>query len=118
MRQAFFRLDSSPLSHRFKTQLTLLGYESQIPEVAKTKREGLKSFYGIDEERAVSFFRIHEGIDVLHQQVERDVLGAKCQTTDEKNRAIASATASAKALWAFLDGVSAAYLTPIVSASN
>ena len=96
----------------------LLAYESQIPEVAKTKREGLKSFYNIDDERAVSFFRVHEGIDVLHQQVERDVLGAKCQTEDEKNRAIASATASAKALWAFLDGVSAAYLTPTVPSAN
>ncbi len=90
----------------------LLGYESQIPEVAKTKREGLKSFYGIDEERAVSFFRVHESIDILHQQVERDVLAEKCETEGEKNRAITSARESAKALWAFLDGVSAAYLTP------
>jgi pyrroloquinoline-quinone synthase len=90
----------------------LLGYESQIPEVAKTKREGLKSFYGIDEERAVSFFRVHEGIDVLHQQVERNILTEKCRTSDEKNRAIASAGESAKALWAFLDGIHDAYLTP------
>src|SRR6476620_11755556 len=33
----------------------LLAYESQIPEVAQTKRGGLKSFYGIEEERAVAF---------------------------------------------------------------
>ncbi len=96
----------------------LLAYESQIPEVAKTKREGLKSFYNIDDERAVSFFRVHESIDVLHQQVERDVLGAQCQTADEKSRAIASATASAKALWSFLDGVSEAYLAPCPPTSN
>lgn len=96
----------------------LLAYESQIPEVAKTKREGLKSFYDIDDERAVSFFRVHESIDVLHQQVERDVLTAKCHTADEKSRAIASANASAKALWAFLDGVSEAYLAPCAPASN
>jgi len=88
----------------------LLAYESQIPEVAKTKREGLKSFYGIAEERAVSFFRVHEDIDVLHQQIERTILSEKCQTADEKDRATASARKSAKALWAFLDGVSEAYL--------
>lgn len=96
----------------------LLGYESQIPEVAKTKREGLRSFYGIAEERAVSFFRVHEDIDVLHQQIERSILIEKCETQDEKNRAVTSAGASAKALWAFLDGVSAAYLTPATAAVN
>lgn len=96
----------------------LLAYESQIPEVAKTKREGLKSFYDIDDERAVSFFRVHESIDVLHEQVEREILDARCQSADEKSRAIASARASAKALWTFLDGVSAAYLTSCAPASN
>jgi pyrroloquinoline-quinone synthase len=96
----------------------LLAYESQIPEVAKTKREGLNSFYGIADERAVSFFRVHEGIDVLHQQIERQILNEKCLTPDEQSRAIASARESAKALWGFLDGVSAAYLTPAEATVN
>jgi len=86
--------------------------------VAKTKREGLKSFYGIDEERAVSFFRVHEGIDILHQQVERKILTETCATADEKERAIASAKESARALWSFLDGVSTAYLTPAAAVMN
>jgi pyrroloquinoline-quinone synthase len=88
----------------------LLAYESQIPEVAKTKREGLKDFYGIEDERAVSFFRVHESIDVLHQQVEMDILKAQCQTSEEQSKAIAAGRAGAKALWDFLDGVTAAYL--------
>lgn len=96
----------------------LLAYESQIPEVAKTKREGLKSFYNIDDERAVSFFRVHESIDILHQQIERDILGSVCESSDDKDRAIASASASAKALWSFLDGVSEAYLAPCAPAVN
>lgn len=90
----------------------LLAYESQIPEVAQTKREGLKSFYGISEERAVSFFRVHESIDILHQHVEMRILKEKCQTPDEQARMISATRESAKALWSFLDGVSAAYLTP------
>jgi pyrroloquinoline-quinone synthase len=89
----------------------LLGYESQIPEVAKTKREGLQSFYGIADERAVSFFRVHEDIDVLHHQVEMQILKAQCQTPDEQARSISAARNAAKALWNFLDGVSRKYLT-------
>lgn len=89
----------------------LLAYESQIPEVAQTKREGLKNFYAIDDERAVAFFRVHESIDVLHQQVEMQILKEQCESPAEQIKAIASARDAAKALWNFLDGVSAAYLT-------
>jgi pyrroloquinoline-quinone synthase len=88
----------------------LYAYESQIPEVARTKREGLKSFYGIADERAVSFFRVHEGIDVLHQQVEKQILSERCPSLEEQQRAVGVAKESAKALWSFLDGVTAAYL--------
>jgi pyrroloquinoline-quinone synthase len=97
----------------------LYAYESQIPEVARTKREGLKSFYGIADERAVSFFRVHEGIDVLHQQVEKQILSECCQSADEQQRAVGVAKESAKALWSFLDGVTAAYLrtNPLASQS-
>jgi pyrroloquinoline-quinone synthase len=88
----------------------LLAYESQIPQVAQTKREGLQEFYGIDDERAVAFFRVHESIDVLHQQTEMDILKNSCQTTADQDKVIASARNAAKALWNFLDGVTAAYL--------
>ncbi|HKO97981.1 MAG TPA: CADD family putative folate metabolism protein [Pyrinomonadaceae bacterium] len=90
----------------------LFAYESQIPDVARTKREGLKSFYGIEDERAVSFFRVHEGIDVLHQQVESQILSRECSTVEGQEKAINAATESAKALWMFLDGVYEAYLGP------
>lgn len=105
------RLKSLTRSEDYRQGLAALyAYESQIPEVARTKREGLKSFYEIDDERAVSFFRVHEGIDVLHQKVEQQILSEKCHTADERERAITAATASAKALWSFLDGVTEAYL--------
>ena len=97
----------------------LYAYESQIPEVARTKRQGLKSFYGIADARAVSFFRVHEGIDVLHQQVEKQILSERCQSPDEQQRAVEVAQESAKALWSFLDGVTAAYCNaePVASDS-
>jgi pyrroloquinoline-quinone synthase len=105
------RLKALTRSEDYREGLAALyAYESQIPEVARTKREGLRSFYQIDDERAVSFFRVHEGIDVLHQQVEKKILSDKCQSADEQARAIAAARKSARALWSFLDGVTEAYL--------
>ena len=106
------RLKSLTASEDYRDGMAALyAYESQIPEVARTKREGLKDFYGIEDERAVSFFRIHEGIDVLHQQIEKQILSRKCKTADEQRRAVEAAKESAKALWTFLDGVTAAYVT-------
>ena len=108
------RLKTLTQSDDFRQGLAALyAYESQIPEVARTKREGLKSFYGIDSERAVSFFRVHEDIDVLHQQTAKQILIDKCQTADEQDAAIASARDSAAALWSFLDGVCEEYLPEV-----
>lgn len=105
------RLKSLTQSEDYREGLAALyAYESQIPEVAKTKREGLKSFYGIEDERAVSFFRVHESIDLLHQDVALQTLQAQCMSEAEIQRAASAAAAAAKALWGFLDGVSEAYL--------
>lgn len=88
----------------------LFAYESQIPGVAQTKREGLKEFYEIDDERALSFFRVHESIDVLHNQLELQLLEDSCREPEDQAKAIDSARNAAQALWGFLDGVSEAYL--------
>ncbi|HBB86705.1 MAG TPA: TenA family transcriptional regulator [Blastocatellia bacterium] len=93
----------------------LYAYESQIPEVAQTKRAGLKEFYEIDDERGVSFFRVHESIDLLHKEVEQRILAKECATQADKDRVTAAASAGAQALWSFLDGVTEAYLTPAVA---
>jgi pyrroloquinoline-quinone synthase len=110
------RLQSLTQSADYRQGLAaLFAYESQIPAVAQTKRTGLKNFYDIADERAVSFFRVHESIDVLHQRVELQTLKEQCQTPAARSRAIAAARESAKALWGFLDGVNTAYLTGAVS---
>ena len=96
----------------------LFAYESQIPKVALTKREGLKRFYGIDDERAVSFFRVHEDIDVLHNSAELELLKKSCITVEEKQAAVTAAGEAAKALWSFLDGVAAAYLPDVAAGSS
>jgi pyrroloquinoline-quinone synthase len=96
----------------------LFAYESQIPAVAQTKREGLKKFYDVADERAVSFFRVHESIDVLHNELELQLLEDACKEPADQEKAIDSARNAAQALWNFLDGVSEAYLpAPEVAAA-
>src|SRR6266498_128354 len=76
----------------------LYAYESQIPEVSKSKREGLATFYGIREEDATRFFTVHEVADVWHRQVERDALGRVADSTEERERALAAARRCCDAL--------------------
>jgi pyrroloquinoline-quinone synthase len=111
------RLQSLTQSEDYRQGLAaLFAYESQIPAVAQTKREGLKSFYDIDSERAVSFFRVHESIDVLHNEGEMQLLKHACREPAAQDEAIASAGEAAKALWSFLDGVAEAYLPSVLTA--
>ena len=83
----------------------LYAYESQIPEVSRTKREGLASFYGIDDADATRFFSVHEEADVWHRQVERAALGRVADTPEERERALEAAGRCCDALNRALDGV-------------
>ncbi|HEV8611248.1 MAG TPA: CADD family putative folate metabolism protein [Thermoanaerobaculia bacterium] len=83
----------------------LYAYESQIPEISRTKREGLASFYGIEDAEATRFFTVHEEADVWHRQVERNAIGRVAVTDAEQERALASAQRCLDALNRVLDGV-------------
>jgi pyrroloquinoline-quinone synthase len=88
----------------------LYAYESQIPEVAATKRSGLKDFYGIDDDRAVSFFTAHEVADQVHRQIEMKILSDGCDTDEAREQTIVAAREAARSLWDFLTGVHEAYV--------
>ncbi len=83
----------------------LYAYESQIPEVSKTKREGLGAFYGIVDEDATRFFSVHEEADVWHRQVEREALGRVADTPEARAKALDAARRCCDALNRALDGV-------------
>jgi pyrroloquinoline-quinone synthase len=83
----------------------LYAYESQIPEISKTKREGLAAFYGITDGDATRFFSVHEQADLWHRQVERDALGRVADTEHARERALAAARRCCAALNRALDGV-------------
>lgn len=88
----------------------LYAYEAQVPEIARSKREGLKDFYGVDDERSVAYFTVHEEADLIHRRMERDILKEKAVSETSRRRALDAAEASARAMWAFLDGCYNAYV--------
>jgi pyrroloquinoline-quinone synthase len=81
----------------------LYAYESQIPEIATSKIQGLKQHYGIESSRALSFFKVHEVADVEHRQVVLKMLEAL--PLEEKKQAAHAARQAATALWSFLTDV-------------
>jgi pyrroloquinoline-quinone synthase len=83
----------------------LYAYESQIPEVSKTKREGLCAFYGIEEGDATRFFSVHEKADVWHREVEREALSRVADTPEAREKALEAARRCCDALNRALDGV-------------
>ena len=78
-------------------------YEAQIPPVAATKIEGLKRFYGIGDDRSLSFFTVHEKADVFHAQTTARLL--ERHGAADARAAITGADAALGALWGMLDGV-------------
>jgi len=79
----------------------LFAYESQVPEVSASKIEGLPRFYGIDDERTLSFFRAHLKYDVLHARAVESLINADGQCGSAER----ATQRAADALWGFLDGV-------------
>lgn len=52
----------------------LYAYESQQPEVADAKADGLVKFYDVDDASALAFFKLHSVLDVAHAKALRSAL--------------------------------------------
>lgn len=81
----------------------LFAYESQIPEIAESKIEGLRQNYGISDARTLEFFEVHRLADVAHRAVLEDILNRL--PNREKEQALAASRETAQALWDFLTAV-------------
>jgi pyrroloquinoline-quinone synthase len=81
----------------------LYAYESQFPAVASAKIEGLIDRYGVADEETLRFFRVHEGADVEHSRVCRELLDRL--PDDQRDEAVAAGEELSGALWDFLSGV-------------
>lgn len=83
----------------------LLGYESQISEIAKLKMDGLKKHYGIKDKRALEFFKVHGKVDIEHQKTWKKMIAKHARTKAQQARVRKSLNKSLKAMWTMLDGV-------------
>jgi pyrroloquinoline-quinone synthase len=82
----------------------LYAYESQIPEIAQSKIEGLENFYGMNTPEALGYFRVHIEADREHSRVERKLLESALNA--EGSPAVEeSVEVVLNALWDLLSGV-------------
>lgn len=79
----------------------LFAYEWQVPEVSTSKIDGLKKFYGVQDDRTLSFFKVHEHYDVEHSRQVADLIDAHAKP----ETAVKATREAADALWKFLDGM-------------
>lgn len=88
---------------------TLYTYEKQLPEISTKKIEGLMKFYGVQKNKALDYFRIHEKVDIEHAKLWGsllDVLSASHHPT-----ILDAASVSLKCQNMILDGVCDKYLS-------
>lgn len=81
----------------------LYAYEAQVPEIATTKIDGLKRFYGITEPKGLAYFEVHEEADKAHRAAWREWLEANAAGNDEQ--ILASTNEALDALWGALSAV-------------
>jgi pyrroloquinoline-quinone synthase len=82
----------------------IYSYESIFPEVAAEKARGLAKFYGITDDRALEFFRVHTAADVEHSAAERGLIGTELASGPKAAHALETAVGeTTDAWWRFLD---------------
>lgn len=92
----------------------LHAFESQVPEVAAVKIDGLAKFYGMDNPKDYEFFSVHEKADVYHSQAEWALIERFADTPEKKEEVLAATQEICDALWGFLDGIHETYCANLI----
>ena len=101
--ETFMRLSRSEQYHIGLAALYC--YESMQPEIAETKKEGLKKFYGVKDENTLKFFTVHMHADKWHREVVRQLLVELCDSEDKQKETLEAVSTALKALNNFLTGM-------------
>jgi pyrroloquinoline-quinone synthase len=81
----------------------LYAYEAQVPEIATTKIDGLKTFYNITQPEALAYFEVHEEADLAHRAAWHKWLLENAN--DDHAEILATTNEALDALWGALDAV-------------
>ena len=84
-------------------------YESMVPEIAENKIDGLKKFYGINDENTLKFFTVHLHADKWHREVVRNLVCELCDSSVKQEEALAAIDEALYALNNFLTGMEQAH---------
>lgn len=95
--------------HYLAGSAALYAYESRVPEIAGTKIDGLKKYYGISDEKGLEYFTLHKDVDVLHAEIWRNVISSEEVGEDVKSEIIDSVKEAMSAFNMILDGVQREY---------
>ena len=82
---------------------SLYTYERQIPEIAETKIQGLKKFYGVKSQEGLEFFEAHKSADIVHRAECEKLLDSLSE--EEQIKAEKASVLTARYLWNFLSGM-------------
>ncbi len=87
----------------------LYAYESQQPEVARQKADGLRSLYGISEPKTLAYFEVHAQADIEHRAGEVRALERCLEISDDpgavQQTILEAAGEALDAYWLLLDDV-------------
>lgn len=83
----------------------LYAYESQIPEVAQTKMDGLRKHYALNDRETLAYFDVHVAADEVHRADERRLLARHITTDAQAESASQAADQALNAVWNLLSGV-------------
>ncbi len=61
----------------------MYAFEKEIPKISQTKLDGLSKFYGISNEDATEYFKLHTEADIRHAAVWRNIIEVASTSTNE-----------------------------------
>ena len=80
-------------------------YESMQPEISETKKDGLKKFYGINDEETLKFFTVHMHADKWHREVLRKLITELNDSKEKQTETMEAIDEALHALNSFLTGM-------------
>ena len=93
---------------------SLYTYERQIPEIAETKIQGLKKFYGVSSKAGLEFFEAHKSADIIHRAECEKLLDSLSE--EEQLKAEKASLLTARYLWNFLSGMTSKHKLETIAA--
>ena len=95
--------------HYLAGSAALYAYESRVPDIAATKIDGLKKFYGIEGEKGLEYFTLHKDVDILHADMWRNIITSEELSKELETEIMDSVKEAMSAYNLILDGVQREY---------